>query len=228
MSFRPGCKLLPRDLPTPIAWHLLPADVSYKKRDAGAYSTTAGPYGPRRPARASSRTFWVLWTSRSGGCLSAPAFGDFGTGPRSGSATRPGSTPQAHRGTPYSLFLRSVATHDIAAARGDGGGRGLLDLTPPTGILPERRPLPRQVLDPNAPSGQRREHDDTAGDGGDKLDLGKCACMAHAGSTAVTLAVQIAVSASPGYLQYLQVSPLRAILHALLLHAPLYPCACWI
>jgi hypothetical protein len=73
----------------------------------------------------------VLWTSRSGGCLSAPAFGDFGPGPRFGIRHSP-AVPHGRdrRGTPYSP-VETVATHDIAAARATAIGRqGLLDLHP--------------------------------------------------------------------------------------------------
>jgi len=52
----------------------------------------------------------------------------------------------------------AAGTHDIAAARATAIGQGLLDFHAPTGLPSRRRPLPRQVLDPNAPSGQRRGH----------------------------------------------------------------------
>jgi len=107
-----------------------------EKRDAGAYSTTAGPCGPRRPARASSRALRPSGPHGPGVAFRHPRSAILGPVRARDPPLARGSTPQAHRGTPYSLFLRSVATHDIAAARGDGGGRGLLDLTPPTGILP--------------------------------------------------------------------------------------------
>ena len=152
-----------------------------RRRDAGAYSATAGLCSPRRPARVSSRALRPSGTSRSGGRLSSPAFGDFEPGPRSGSATRLGSTPQAHRGTPYSLVLRPVATHDIAAARATASGRGLLDLTPPTGFLPgaDRCHVRCWIQTPRRE--QRREHHDTAQSPGEKLHRGKPHCR-HPGA----------------------------------------------
>ena len=155
---------------------LTPARAQMSAAKDGTRVPTRQPRGQLRPQEARAGLLEVQLgpldlTVR--GTPSAPAFGDLGPVRARDPPLARDSTPQAHRGTPYSRFLRSVATHDIAAARGDGGGRGLLDLTPPTGILPERRPLPRQVLAPNAPSGQRHAHQDTAGNGGDKRDCGK-------------------------------------------------------
>ena len=80
------------------------------------------------------------------------------------------STPQDRRGTPYSPLRPSQRTTLLRHARRRADGASWISA--PNGSS-RRRPLPRQVLDPNAPSGQRREHHSTAGDGGDKPDLGE-------------------------------------------------------
>jgi len=108
-----------------------------------------------------------------GGCLSAPAFGDFGPGPRFGIRHSP-AVPheQDRRGTPYSPVRPSQRTTLLRHARRRSGAKASW-ISTPNGLRSRRRPRPRQVLDPNAPSGQRREHDGTAQEGGDKSDRGK-------------------------------------------------------
>ena len=102
------------------------------RRDAGAYSATRGPLrapgDPRGPPREPCGS---QGPHGPGGCLSAPACGDFGPGPRFGIRHSP-AVPhgQDRHGTPYSP-VETVATHGIAAARATAGGRqGLLDLHP--------------------------------------------------------------------------------------------------
>ena len=102
-----------------------------KRRDAGAYSTTAGPCGPRRLRKPPGEPCGLSGTSRSRGLpfgtrvrrfWARPAFRD---PPLPCRSTRAGSTWDA-------LFAsETVATHDIAAARTTAVGRqGLLDLHP--------------------------------------------------------------------------------------------------
>ena len=102
-----------------------------KRRDAGAYSTTAGPCGPRRLRKPPREPCGLSGTSRSRGLpfgtrvrrfWARPAFRD---PPLPCRSTRAGSTWDA-------LFAsETVATHDIAAARTTAVGRqGLLDLHP--------------------------------------------------------------------------------------------------
>jgi hypothetical protein len=125
-----------------------------KRRDAGAYSATAGPAtapgDPRGPPREP-----------------CGSHGPHGPGvafrhPRSAilGPVRVSAPPLLHRSTRqdhcgHALFAsrdRRVPD-DIAAAR-HGGDRTPRPpgSWPPTGLPSRRRPLPRQVLDPNAPS----------------------------------------------------------------------------
>jgi len=98
------------------------------RRDAGAYSATRGPLvaapgDPRGPPR---EPCGLSRTSRSGGCLSAPACGDFGPGPRFGIRHSPAVPHGRDRhGTPYSP-VETVATHGIAAATTGPSGRSAL------------------------------------------------------------------------------------------------------
>ena len=180
--------------------------MSATKTGRGCLLDNRGALRPQETRAGLLESLAALWTSRSGGCLSAPAFGDFAPGPRSGSATRLGSTPQAHRGTPYSLFLRPVATHDIAAARATASGQDLLDLTPPTGILPGagRGHVRCWIQTPRQE--QRREHDATAGDSGDKRDCGKRAHRSRrrARGAGEPLAAAIAGLSCPGMIARLK------------------------
>ena len=102
-----------------------------QKRDAGAYSATAGPCGPRRLRKPPREPCGLSGTSRSRGLpfgtrvrrfWARPALRD---PPLPCRSTRAGSTWDA-------LFAsETVATHDIAAARTTAVGRqGLLDLHP--------------------------------------------------------------------------------------------------
>ncbi len=135
----------------PSAPRETPAKV---RRDAGAYSTTAGPCGPRRPARASSRTFWVLWTSRSGGCLSAPAFGDLCPGPHFGFPLRPIAGASRSHLEPLKAGSGSpplLALHRYRSARASWIS------SPPFGSPSRRRSPPREGrIDPRPVAGQRR------------------------------------------------------------------------
>ena len=123
-----------------------------RRRDAGAYSATAGICSPRRPARVSSRALRSSGTSRSGGCLSAPAFGDFGPGPRFGIRHSPAAP---HRRFIVGRLIRqsrpSQRTTLLRHARRRSGAKASWT-SATNGLLSRRRPLPRQVLDPNAPS----------------------------------------------------------------------------
>ena len=90
------------------------------------------------------------------GRLSAPAFGDFGPGPRFGIRHSP-AVPheQDRRGTPYSPVRPSQRTTLLRHARRRSGAKASW-MSTTNGLSSRRRLLPRQVLDPNAPSRQRR------------------------------------------------------------------------
>ena len=107
------------------------------------------PRGPLRVHRA----------SRPGGCLPAPAHRRFLFPVRtSGSATPPplhtaGSSWDALFALPRPPRRTTLLRH--ARRRSDRASW----TSTPNGLRSRRRPPPRQVLNPNAPSGQRRAHD---------------------------------------------------------------------
>src|SRR5436309_2544203 len=106
-----------------------------RRRDAGAYSATAGLLSPRRPARASSRTLWVLWTSRSGVAFRHPRAAILGPVRVSAPPLPCSSTPQDRNGG--ALFAsrdRLAERHCCGSSNGDRTLQGLLDLHPPTGL----------------------------------------------------------------------------------------------
>ena len=145
------------------------------RRDAGAYSATRGPLrapgDPRGPPREPCGS---QGPHGPGGCLSAPACGDFGPGPRFGIRHSP-AVPhgQDRRGTPYSP-VETVATHGIAAARATAGGRqGLLDLHPQRALIQAPTAATSGVGSKRPVGGRRHAHHDTARDAGDKSDHGK-------------------------------------------------------
>ena len=124
---------------------------------AGLLESIAGSLGPHGP----------------GGCLSAPACGDFGPGPRFGIRHSP-AVPHGRdrRGMPYSP-VETVATHGIAAARATAGGRqGLLDLHPQRASIQAPTAATSGVGSKRPVGGRRHQHHDTAQDGGDKSYCG--------------------------------------------------------
>ena len=116
---------------------LAAANVSYEKRDAGAFGNRGALRLQEAPAEASSRTLAgssgprgpgvAFRHPRSAICVPCPHFGIR-------------HSPAAPHGRiDVGRLIRSteaVATHDIAAARAAAIGQGLLDLHPPTGFLP--------------------------------------------------------------------------------------------
>ena len=109
-----------------------------------------------------------------GGCLSAPACGDFGPGPRFGIRHSP-AVPheQDRRGTPYSP-VETVATHDIAAARTTAVGRqGLLDLHPQRASIQAPATATSGVGSKRPVMGSDASMIGTSRESGDKRERGK-------------------------------------------------------
>ncbi len=143
-------------------------EISAKvRRDAGAYLATAGPCGPRRLRKPPREPCGLSGTSRSRGLPSGTRVRRFLT--------------WAILWLPAPLLIGASRSH-LEPLKAGSGSLPLLALrryrsaqaswtsSPQQGLPSRRRPLPRQVLDPNAPSGQRREHHDTAKGSGDKRD----------------------------------------------------------
>ena len=136
------------------------------RRDAGAYSATAGPSRPQERAEPPREPCGLSGPHGPGGCLSAPAFGDFCPGPYFGFPLRPIAGAlrshleplKAGSGSPPLLALRRYRSAQASWIS-----------SPPLGSPSRRRSRPREGrIDPRPVAGQRRGNYRHGSEGGDK------------------------------------------------------------
>jgi len=127
------------------------------RRDAGAYSATAGPVtapgDPRGPPRERCRS---RGPHGPGGCLSAPAFGDLRPGPYFGFPLRPIAGASRSHLEPLKAGSGSLPLLALCRYR---SARTSWISSPPLGSPSRRRSLPREGrIDPRPVADRRRSN----------------------------------------------------------------------